>query len=177
MSASDDQPVVVIAAEDPTSPDAQRCLEAYFEELDRRFDGGFDAGRSIPATVDDLVEPAGLLLVARVGGEPVGVGAVKFHGRGPAELKRMWVSSHARGLGIGRRLLVELEARAREHGARSARMETNRSLTEAIRLYRSAGYAEVPPFNDEPYANHWFEKALTGPPLADGETDPSARGS
>ena len=160
MSASDDQPVV-IAAEDPGSPDAQRCLQAYFDDLDRRFDGGFDAGRSIPATVDDLVEPAGLLLLARVGGEAVGVGAVKFHGSEPAELKRMWVSPDVRGLGIARRLLAELEARAREHGATAARLETNGSLTEAIRLYRSAGYAEVPAFNDEPYAHHWFEKDLT----------------
>jgi len=169
MSVSDDRPPrgqpVVIAAEDPTSPDAQRCLQAYFDELDRRFDGGFDAGRSIPATVDDLVEPAGLLLLARVGGQPVGAGAVKFHGRGPAELKRMWVSSDARGLGIGRSLLTELEARAREHGATAARLETNRSLTEAIRLYRSAGYVEVPAFNDEPYAHHWFEKDLSTPSL------------
>ena len=146
---------VLIAPEDPASPDAQRCLQAYFDELDRRFEGGFDSSRSIPATVDDLVEPAGVLLLARVG-----AGAVKFHGSGPAELKRMWVSSAARGLGIGRRLLVELEARAREHGASVARLETNRSLTEAIRLYRSAGYVEVPAFNDEPYAHHWFEKNL-----------------
>jgi ribosomal protein S18 acetylase RimI-like enzyme len=160
MSASDDRPVV-IAAEDPASPDAHRCLQAYFDELDRRFEGGFDAGRSIPATVEDLVEPAGLLLLARVGGEPIGAGAVRFHGRGPAELKRMWVSADARGLGIGRRLLAELEARAREHRATAARLETNRSLTEAIRLYRSAGYVEVPAFNDEPYAHHWFEKDLT----------------
>jgi ribosomal protein S18 acetylase RimI-like enzyme len=168
MSASDDRPVVdqpvVIAAEDPTTPDAQRCLQAYFDELDRRFEGGFDAGRSIPATVDDLVEPAGLLLLARVGGQPVGAGAVKFHGRGPAELKRMWVSSDSRGLGLGRRLLEELEARAREHGATAARLETNRSLTEAIRLYRSAGYVEVPAFNDESYAHHWFEKDLSPSP-------------
>ena len=166
VSASDDQAVdrpVVIAAEDPTSPDAQRCLQAYLDELDRRFDGGFDAGQSIPATVDDLVEPAGLLLVARVDGEPVGAGAVKFHGRGPAELKRMWVSSDARGLGIGRRLLAELEAQAREHGATAARLETNRSLAEAIRLYRSAGYVEAAAFNDEPYAHHWFEKDLREP--------------
>jgi ribosomal protein S18 acetylase RimI-like enzyme len=165
MSGSDDRPThrasVVITAEDPASPDAQGCLQAYFDELDHRFEGGFDAGRSIPATVDDLIQPAGLLLLARVGGEPVGAGAVKFHGRGPAELKRMWVSSAARGLGIGRRLLAELEARAREHGATSARLETNRSLTEAIRLYRSAGYVEVPAFNDEPYAHHWFEKDLS----------------
>jgi ribosomal protein S18 acetylase RimI-like enzyme len=168
MSSSDEQPSadqVVVAPEDPTSADARRCLQAYFDELDRRFDGGFDAGRSIPATVDDLVEPAGLLLLARVGGEPVGAGAVKFHGSGPAELKRMWVSSAARGLGIGRRLLAELEAQAKAHGASAARLETNRSLTEAIRLYRSAGYVEVAPFNDEPYAHHWFEKDLS-PPLS-----------
>ena len=49
MSVSDARRVV-IAAEDPASPDAQRCLQAYFDELDRRFEGGFDAGRSIPAT-------------------------------------------------------------------------------------------------------------------------------
>jgi ribosomal protein S18 acetylase RimI-like enzyme len=160
MSASDDPPVV-IAAEDPSSADAQRCLQAYFDELDGRFEGGFDAGRSIPATVDDLIEPAGLLLLARVGGEPVGAGAVKFHGHAPAELKRMWVSADVRGHGIGRRLLAELEARAVEHGATSARLETNRSLTEAIQLYRSTGYVEVPAFNDEPYAHHWFEKDLS----------------
>ena len=69
-------------------------------------------------------------------------------------------AEHARGLGIGRRLLAELEARAREHGAAAARLETNRHLIEAIALYRGAGYAEVPAFNDEPFADHWFEKPL-----------------
>ena len=56
--------------------------------------------------------------------------------------------------------LIELEARAAEHGSRVVRLETNRVLTEAIALYRSAGYVEVPPFNDEPFADHWFEKIL-----------------
>ena len=42
------------------------------------------------------------------------------------------------------------------------RLETNQRLTEAIQLYRSAGYTEIPAFNDEPYAHHWFEKRLTG---------------
>jgi ribosomal protein S18 acetylase RimI-like enzyme len=73
----------------------------------------------------------------------------------------MWVAEPARGLGIGRRLLAELEARAAERGSRVVRMETNRALTEAIALYRSAGYVEVPPFNDEPFAHHWFEKSLS----------------
>ena len=152
--------LVEIGDEDPTSNDAQHCLGAYFRELDERFEGGFDAGRSIPADASDLVEPAGLLLVARLDGRPVGAGAVKFHGTEPAEIKRMWVGGPARGLGVGRRLLTELERRARDHGAATSRLETNRALTEAIALYRSTGYVEMRPFNAEPYAHHWFEKDL-----------------
>ncbi len=72
----------------------------------------------------------------------------------------MWVAPTARGLGLGRRLLRELEASAARRGATHARLETNRALTEAISLYRSAGYSEVAAFNDEPYADHWFEKRL-----------------
>ena len=76
----------------------------------------------------------------------------------------MWVAGTARGLGVGRRLLSDLEARAAAGGARTVRLETNRALTEAIAMYRSAGYREVPPFNDEWYAHHWFEKDLGPPP-------------
>jgi ribosomal protein S18 acetylase RimI-like enzyme len=72
----------------------------------------------------------------------------------------MWVAPRVRGLGLGRRLLRELESHARGAGARSVRLETNRSLIEAIALYRSAGYVEVPAFNDEPHAHLWFEKPL-----------------
>ena len=72
----------------------------------------------------------------------------------------MWVSPEARGLGLGRRLLGEMEWQARAAGVTVLRLETNGSLTEAIALYRSSGYQEVPAFNDEPYAHHWFEKRL-----------------
>jgi ribosomal protein S18 acetylase RimI-like enzyme len=72
----------------------------------------------------------------------------------------MWIAPGARGLGLGRRLLGELEERARSIGYRWAKLETNRALPEAQRLYRSSGYAEVAPFNDERYADHWFEKRL-----------------
>jgi ribosomal protein S18 acetylase RimI-like enzyme len=72
----------------------------------------------------------------------------------------MWVAESARGLGIGRRLLTELEARAARSGASTARLESNRALVEAIAMYRSAGYVEVPAFNDEPFAHHWFQKRL-----------------
>jgi DNA-binding MarR family transcriptional regulator/GNAT superfamily N-acetyltransferase len=145
---------------DPEAPAAVYCLREYFAELGRRFDDGWDDAISIAATPDQLRPPAGLFVVARLHGAPVGCGALKLHGRRPAELKRMWVAPTARGLGLGRRLLTELERLAREHGVRVLRLETNRSLTEAIALYRSAGYREVAPFNDEPYAHHWFEKRV-----------------
>jgi ribosomal protein S18 acetylase RimI-like enzyme len=154
--------LVEISPEPPTSDTAQQCLRDYFAELDARFDGGFDPEASIPAAAVDLVEPAGVLLVARLSGEPVGCGAVKFHGPEPAELKRMWVSPSVRGLGVGRRMLRSLEERAQQAGASVVRLETNRRLTEAIKLYRSSGYQEVSAFNREPFAHHWFEKRLTG---------------
>jgi GNAT superfamily N-acetyltransferase len=91
----------------------------------------------------------------------MGCGAVKHHGDAPAEIKRMWIAPQARGLGLGRRLLEQLEACALAGGARVARIETSAVLTEALALYRSAGWIEVAPFNNEPFADHWLEKALT----------------
>jgi DNA-binding MarR family transcriptional regulator/GNAT superfamily N-acetyltransferase len=153
--------LVEIRRMDPAHPHAQYCMREYFAELDRRFEAGFDPSVSIPAEDDELRPPAGLLLIATVRSEPIGCGALKFHDNEPTELKRMWVASSARGLGVGRRILAGLEAEAAGHGSRVIRLETNRSLTEAIALYRSSGYAEVAAFNDEPYADHWFEKRLS----------------
>jgi DNA-binding MarR family transcriptional regulator/GNAT superfamily N-acetyltransferase len=145
---------------DPRHPHARFAVGAYFAELSQRFDAGFDPARSLPASDGELTPPDGLLLVATLHGEPVGCGGLKFHPGAPAELKRMWVAPATRGLGLGRRLLAELEARAAAAGARVVRLETNGTLAEAISLYRTAGYQEVPAFNDEPYAHHWFEKDL-----------------
>lgn len=152
--------LVEIKVVDPAHRDAQLCVREYFAELGRRFDTGFAPALSISAELHDLRPPAGVFLIATLRAEPVGCGALKFHGDEPTELKRMWVAESARGLGIGRRLLNELESRAAAGGARVVRLETNKTLTEAISLYRSAGYREVDAFNDEPYAHHWFEKHL-----------------
>src|SRR5262249_747282 len=100
------------------------------------------------------------VIVVRLQGRPVGCGAVKFHKKGRAEVKRMWIAESVRGLGVGRRLLAELERHARKAGVKVLRLETNRSLFEAIHLYRRSGYVEVGAFNAEPYAHHWFEKQL-----------------
>lgn len=152
---------VRIDVEDPGSPAARRCLAAYVAELDERFDAGFDPAASISAAAEELVEPRGLFLVAWLDGEPVGCGALKLHDAAPAEIKRMWVSPGVRGLGVGRRVLLALEGHARDRGVGVVRLETNRRLPEAVALYRASGYAEVPAFNEEPYAHHWFEKRLT----------------
>jgi GNAT superfamily N-acetyltransferase len=104
--------------------------------------------------------PNGGFVVVYLRGEAIGCGAVKHHPGDVTDIKRMWVAESARGLGLGRRLLEHLEGLARERGSTTARLETGDVLPEAIALYRSAGYAEVPPFNDEPYADRWFSKEL-----------------
>jgi GNAT superfamily N-acetyltransferase len=152
--------MVQITATPPSDPVARFCLRSYYRELDERFASGFDVGSALPLTDADMTPPHGVLLVAHVHGAGVGCGAVKFAPAEPPYIKRMWVAPSMRGLGLGRRLLAALEDAAAATGARSVRLETNSSLAEAIAMYRTAGYTEVPPFNDEPYAHHWFVKEL-----------------
>ncbi len=153
---------VAIEVEDPSSQASKECLAQYYRELAQRFENGFDPGASISATTHELTPPNGYFLVAWLHGKAVGCGALKCH-RDFGEIKRMWVASSTRGLGVGRRILASLEAIARQRKLLVIRLETNKSLNEAQTLYRSSGFAEVPAFNDEPYAHHWFEKRLGGP--------------
>ena len=155
-----DAGLVEVEPADVTSDDARRCLAAYYDELARRFPDGFDAGQSLHPDMHEFTEPAGLFVLARLHGRAIGCGGVLFQGDGSAYLKRMWVDEAVRGMGVGRRILEVLEQAAREHGAASAVLETNATLTEAIAMYRKAGYVEVEPFNDEFYADLWFEKPL-----------------
>lgn len=150
---------VQIKPEPPDSADARWCLAAYFRELADRFETGFDPAKTIPANAEELTPPAGVFVIARLGGQSIGCGALKVKDRNIGEVKRMWVRADARGLGVGRRMLETLETLAREFGLSTLRLDTNRTLKEAQALYRKCGYLEVEPFNDEPYAHHWFEKA------------------
>lgn len=142
---------VELTTQDPAGDGARECLRRYFAEIDERFDQGFSEDTA-------LAFDSGVFVVARLKGEPIGCGALKT--ADPPEIKRMWVAPEARGLGVGRRILAELERHALEQGATTIRLETNRTLTEARQLYRSAGYVEVEPFNAEPYAHYWFTKTL-----------------
>ncbi len=152
---------VEIREVDPEHPDARQSLAAYFAELGRRSDTPFDPAVGSTAEPHEVRPPHGVFLVAYLRGTPMGCGALKhFDDEAVSDLKRMWVHDGARGRGVGRRLLVELEQRAVAHGSRAVRLETNASLDEAIGLYLSAGFVEVEPFNDEPFADHWYRKAL-----------------
>jgi GNAT superfamily N-acetyltransferase len=151
---------IIIVEQRPDSSDARTCLQEYFAELSQRFEQGFDPQKSISANTEELMWPAGIFLVARLGSRPVGCGALKVRPGRIGEIKRMWVSAEHRGLGLGRRILAALEAKARTLRLKVLRLETNRTLKEAQSLYRSCGYVETDAFSDEPYAHHWFEKPL-----------------
>jgi ribosomal protein S18 acetylase RimI-like enzyme len=153
---------VEIGTADPASEEARYCFEQYFAELASRFHGGFDAdayGSGSGQT--DFAPPGGCLLIARLDGQTIGCGALRTLTSDTGEIKRMWIAPDARGLGLGRRLLAELENQAMRRGFRIVRLDTNATLDEALTLYRSSGYREIPRFNDNPYAHHWFEKTLS----------------
>jgi DNA-binding MarR family transcriptional regulator/GNAT superfamily N-acetyltransferase len=145
--------MVSVETTDQRSPDARWCLGHYYAELDERFEEGFDA-TAWPADATRFV-------IAHFGGQPAGCGVLKTLGPEVGEIARMWVDRPHRGLGIAKRLLAALEDQARELGFLTVRLDTNRALDEAKAMYRASGYVEIERYNDNPYANHWFEKRLT----------------
>ena len=151
---------IEITETDPGSPEARRCLQAYYAELDRRFEGGFRVGDSRDPAPADITPPRGAFLVALADGAPVGCVALKRVDEATAEVKRLWVADAARGRGVAGRLMDRLEALAVERGVRRLRLDTNRALTEARAMYLAWGWAEIDRFNDDPYAHYFFEKAL-----------------
>jgi DNA-binding MarR family transcriptional regulator len=146
---------------DPADAGARDCLLQYYGELDRRFRGGFDAGAEAGSGLDAYRGTQGRFYLARLpSGEAVGCVGLRFLGDGVGEIKRMWVAPRARGAGVGARLLRAVEHEAAKRRLRLLRLDTNGALREAIALYRGAGYREIGRYNDNAYAQHWFEKRL-----------------
>ena len=140
------------------SSDARECLASYFSELEARFGQRFDLAKG--GTHQPLPGAPDCFLIARLEGRPVGCAGLRALDADTAEIKRMWVAQEARGLGLARRMLTALEDRARDAGMRSVRLDTNRTLTEARSLYEKSGYKEIERYNDNAYADFWFEKLL-----------------
>ena len=144
----------------PDDPVAVAATAHYFGELDARFPGGFDAGGAVDHDAVAMAPPGGVFVVATSDGEPVACGGVQPLDGRTGEVKRMWVHPEWRGAGLGSRMLRHLEDRARDLGHRRVVLDTNGTLVEAIAMYRNAGYEPVERYNDNPYAEAWFAKAL-----------------
>jgi GNAT superfamily N-acetyltransferase len=140
---------------DAGDPDAIALAKAMTDEGHRTY---ADRGLIRAQDLDELLGPGDRVLVGRIGGRPVAVGAVRALEPGVGEIKRMYVVPDLRGQGLGRRVLGALEDEAREMGLARLRLDTGDRQTAAIELYRSAGYRPIDAYNDS--ADLWFERDL-----------------
>jgi GNAT superfamily N-acetyltransferase len=152
---------ISIAPEDPDSHAAKASLRAYFALLAERIPG-IDATH-VPdpdPEADAFRQPQGTFLIARDGDTVLGCVSLKTVEPGLGEVKRLWVAPEARGHGLARRLMAEVEAFARTAGLTRLRLDTNNALSEALALYRSSGWTPTEPFTRAFPATDWFSKHL-----------------
>ena len=160
IAAAFGRELVVIEEVDPVSEAARHCLTRYYAELGARFPAGFEVSRSRDPDAKAMIRPRGAFFVAISDGLPVGCVALKGEGESRAEIKRLWVDRGARGLGLAQQLMAAAEDTARTLHIDTLRLDTNRALPEAERFYRTAGWTEIERYNDNPYAELFFEKRL-----------------
>lgn len=149
-----------VHALDPNSAAAQRCVAAYLDELGQLFPTGFQPSDARPDDAQQFCPPGGCFLGVYIDDQVVGCGAVRALDTGVGEIKRMWIDPAWRGLGLARRLLAALESAATQLGHARIRLDTSEHLPAARGLYLSCGYREIPAYNANPYAHHWFERVL-----------------
>ena len=139
---------------------ARRLVEAFRKEV-VEFYPEWTPAVGPTALPEEFEPPHGAFLIVYIEDEAVGCGGFKRLDARTAEIKRMYVSPAVRGRGLGRRILGRLEEGARVAGYTSIRLDTGDRLPAALELYRSAGYDEIPDYNGNPSASHWFEKSLS----------------
>ncbi|MFD1721500.1 GNAT family N-acetyltransferase [Amnibacterium endophyticum] len=141
----------------PDDPATAGLLDAYFAERAAGFPGG---GYRVARPAPDAFRAPGALIRA----EDVGIVGLRPLDADDAgvrmEVKHLYVAPAARGTGLGRLLLAAAVERAREAGAATVVLDTNRSLEAAGGLYRSVGFRPVPPYNDNPNATDWYALPL-----------------
>ena len=144
-----------VRGDDPVAVELLAAMEAWIAS-----NLGPADERTSTVAATEMVPPDGAFVVVVEDGRPVAGGGVRRLDDGLAELKRMYVVPEARGRGHGRRLLDALEAAARDLGYRRVRLDTAASMTAAMAMYRSSGYADIPDYNGNTYAAFWGEKEL-----------------
>lgn len=142
-----------------TDAPAHELLTEYFAFRSQTFPVAQGYRTTFPEA-SQFVAPRGVFLVVQDGAADLGCGGVRALDGGRFEVKHLWVRPWAQGRGLGRSLLTELERRAIALGATELVLDTNGSLEAAGGLYRSAGFVEIAPYNDNPNATHWFGKQL-----------------
>jgi GNAT superfamily N-acetyltransferase len=139
-------------------PDAHALIAEYFRMRGETFPTG-DYAPVFP-TAANFTPPAGVFLIVVEDGENVGCGGIKRLAPTRYEIKHLWIQPRMQGRGLGRALLNELEQRARDFGATEVVLDTNASLLAAGSMYRSGGYEEIAPYNENPNATNWYRKSL-----------------
>lgn len=140
-----------------TEPRLSDCQKQYFAEISERFAVSFDpyAGEG-----EDLDKGRQWHFLAYLDEKLCGCGSLRDLGTGIAEVKRVWSDKSVRGMGIGTQLMDRLESVAQKEGFLAVRLDTNHTLGEAQAMYRKRGFVEIERYNDNPFADHFFEKRL-----------------
>ncbi len=152
-------PAIALVTEASDTPVSVELQRAYFADIASRYPGW--SPDLIPsADPAEVAPPVGAWVVAYLDDQPVGCGGVKRLDDTSAELKRVYLAAAERGRGLGRRLLEQLEQHARVLGYERLRLDTGNLQPEALGLFRSAGYEQIPDYNGNTWATHWMEKRL-----------------
>ena len=136
-----------------TADDVARARALFIEYaqwlgVDLCFQGFDDELKTLPGK---YAPPRGGLFIALNDGQPVGCVALRpIDPEGTAELKRLYVRSTGRGLGVGRALALKAVERAREAGYHAVRLDTLATMNDAQRLYRGLGFREIPAYTFNP---------------------------
>jgi GNAT superfamily N-acetyltransferase len=140
---------------------AATLAQGMRDEIAALYDGLALDGPDMPkAGPGELAPPGGTFVVGYEDDLAVCCGGLKRLPDGACEIKKMFVVDEARGRGVARALLVELERLARDLGYSLARLDTGPKQTRARRMYERAGYAPIENFNANPVATFFGEKAL-----------------
>jgi GNAT superfamily N-acetyltransferase len=144
---------------DPDQPPASDLLAEMRVELNDVY-ASFSRLDNPPLVTDELRDPGGAYLVGYEDANAIAGGGLRRLDDGVAEIKRMFVRPAARSRGVARALLDALELTAKELGYQKVRLDTGPKQIHGLALYRSAGYVDVLPYNDNPFACFWGEKVL-----------------
>ncbi|HEY6318412.1 MAG TPA: GNAT family N-acetyltransferase [Acidimicrobiia bacterium] len=126
------------------SPVSVALVTELLDELLARY--GFADPDPDHLDVLQLAAPHGTFVLAWIDTEAVGCGALRRADERVGEIKRMYVRPARRGQGVGRAVLLAVEARARELGYERLILETGTRQPEAIALYASSGYESIPSY-------------------------------